>query len=287
MGLGDFFKNIFGKKACDFCGTEVGMMGRNKIKNDAIICNKCKLNCSKYIRTSRYTKEELDGHIEYMKRQDRLFKEVVSEGHPYTVPSAFTDQAVSFYDDFGMFRIMDRHESKDRLIEMFRYDQVASYEAYLEETQPTEAGKPKEFKEYGVKIRMISPLDNTDELKPGTMAHPYVTEEIKVCLSKKSKEHDYSANIVGHFNYIFGVGDDTKGLFSFGPTTKQKRDLAAAKAMGSAFAAAIKVAKDGEEALTEEKKAELKEGMKKVDDAQTNGLAVYTRRADEAEAKLM
>ena len=33
MGLCDFFKNIFGKKACAFCGKEVGMMDRSKIKN--------------------------------------------------------------------------------------------------------------------------------------------------------------------------------------------------------------------------------------------------------------
>lgn len=33
MGLGDFFKNIFGKKNCALCGKECGMMHRSKIKN--------------------------------------------------------------------------------------------------------------------------------------------------------------------------------------------------------------------------------------------------------------
>ena len=34
MGLGDFFKNIFGKKTCAFLVGECGMMRRPKIKGD-------------------------------------------------------------------------------------------------------------------------------------------------------------------------------------------------------------------------------------------------------------
>ncbi len=37
MGLGDFFKNIFGKKTCAFCGGECGMLDRTKIKGDEYI----------------------------------------------------------------------------------------------------------------------------------------------------------------------------------------------------------------------------------------------------------
>ena len=37
MGIGDFFKKTFGKQVCAFCGQEVGMMKRDKIKNDEFI----------------------------------------------------------------------------------------------------------------------------------------------------------------------------------------------------------------------------------------------------------
>ena len=45
MGLGDFFKNIFGKKTCAFCGGECGMLNRTKIKQNGIKMNVhlCKL----------------------------------------------------------------------------------------------------------------------------------------------------------------------------------------------------------------------------------------------------
>ena len=42
----------------------------------------------------------------------------------------------------------------------------------------------------------------------------------------------------------------------------------------------------GEEAVTEADKEKLKEGINAMNDAATGGMAVYTRRADDAEAKI-
>jgi hypothetical protein len=46
------------------------------------------------------------------------------------------------------------------------------------------------------------------------------------------------------------------------------------------------VAKNGADSLTEDKVAEIQQNMNAMADAQTGGLAVYTRRANEAEAKI-
>ena len=91
-------------------------------------------------------------------------------------------------------------------------------------------------------------------------------------------------NIVAHFDFIFGVHDDTKGLFDFGPTRQQKREREAMKAMGGMFGAAIKAAKTGE--VSADAVAKAQDAMNKVDDAATSGLAEYSRRADAAEAKI-
>ena len=56
MGIGDFFKKTFGKQTCAFCGKEVGMMSRDKIKNDEFICSDCKRTCSRFIQVYRMTK---------------------------------------------------------------------------------------------------------------------------------------------------------------------------------------------------------------------------------------
>jgi len=293
MGLGDFFKNIFGKKTCAFCGGECGMMSRTKIKGDEYICSKCDDMCSNFIRKSRFTKDELAGHMEYMKRLDRIYNEVILPNikKHESYPSATQRQGIEFFDDFGMFRIMDgSRDNKDRYpTELIRYDQVASYEPYYEEAEPEEAGKPKVFREGGIVIRLVGALDDTTKMQKGLRAHPYITEEIKVCFATNDREKEnylkYAENAIHHFDYIFGVHDDEHALFSFGMNEKEKRDLKAAVAFTKTAFDAVKVAKNGGE-MSEEKKAEVMENMHAIDDAQTGGLAKYTRAADSAEAKI-
>lgn len=280
MGIGDFFKKRFGKQTCAFCGQEVGMLKRDKIKNDEFICHDCRRTCSRYIQVYRFTKDELLGHMEYMKRQGKLV-ESISKLRGYRIPSA-SRQGIIFYDEVGMFRVYNSDKDDKYPMEMIRYDQVAKYEPYCIETEPTEAGKEKEFKEGGVKITLVGGQTDLSQMPKGLRAHPYITEEITIQLDKKNMT--YAENIIQHFGTIFGVHDDTKGLFSFGPTKQQKREMDAMKAMGGMFKEAIKAAKTGE--VSEDAAAKVADAMNKVDDASTSGLAKYSRLADEAEAKI-
>lgn len=284
MGIGDWFKKTFGKQPCAFCGKEVGMMSRDKIKNGEFICSDCKRTCSRYIQVYRMTKDELLGHMEYMKRQGKLVASMESLKER-RIPSAGR-QGIRFYDEAGMFRIYDVDKDDRYAMEMIRYDQVAKYEPYLDEAEPDEPGKEKVFGECGVKLTLVGGADDLSHMPKGLRAHPYITQEITIKVNDRDKhigELDVN-QIICHFDHIFGVGDDTKGLFDFGPTTQQKREGAALKAMGSMFGAAIQAAKTGE--VSEDAAAKVADAMNKVDDAATSGLAKYSRLADEAEAKI-
>lgn len=294
MGIGSFFKNIFGKKTCAFCGGECGMLSRTKIMGDEYICSKCDDMCSFHIRKSRFTKEALAGHMEYMKRSDRIYKEVALTGErSERFPSATSRQGIEFFDDIGMFRIIDGSKDGREQYpkEMFRYDQVANYEPYLDESEETdENGKKKKvFGEGGIKITLVGALDDTTTMRKGLRAHPYITDEITVCFAANDREKQnyliYAENAISHFDHIFGVNDDRLGLFSFGMTTKEKRDVKAGVAFAKTAIDAIKIAKSGGE-ISDEKREEIQQNMNAIDDAQTGGLAEYTRRADAAEAKI-
>ena len=284
MGIGEWFKKTFGKQACAFCGKEVGMLSRDKIKNGEFICSDCKRTCSRYIQVYRLTKEELLGHMEYMKRQGKLV-EAMESLKQRRVPSAGR-QGFLFYDEAGMFRIYDVDKDHRYAMEMIRYDQVASYEPYLEEAEPEEPGKEKVFGEWGVRITLVGAETDLTQLPKGLRPHPYITNEISVKINDRDKhigELDVN-HIISHFDTIFGVNDSSRGLFSFGPTTQQKREGEAMKAMGGMFAAAVKAAKTGQ--VSEDVQAQVADAMNKVDDAATSGLAKYSRLADEAEAKI-
>ena len=280
MGIGDFFKKTFGKQTCAFCGKEVGMMGRDKIKNDEFICSDCKRTCSRYIQVYRFTKDELLGHMEYMKRQGKLV-ESISALRGYRIPSA-SRQGIIFYNEVGMFRVYNSDKDDKYPMEMIRYDQVAKYEPYLIESEPSEPGKEKEFKEGGVKITLVGGRDDLSQMPKGLRAHPYITEQITISLTKDNMK--YVDNIIQVFDGIFGAGDNSKGMFDFGPTKQQKREGEALKAMGSMFGAVIKAAKAGE--VPADAMAQVQDTMNKIEDAATTGLAKYSRLADEAEAKI-
>ena len=283
MGLGDFFKKTFGKQTCAFCGAEAGMMSRTKIRNDEFICTDCSHGCSRFVELYRFTREELLGHMEYMKRQAKLC-ELLDGKFSTVVPSATNQQSIEFYDDYGMFRIRDRDQDRKYTKELIRYDQVANYEPYCDESEPDEPGGEKLFGECGVKLTLVGGRDDLARMPKGLRAHPYITETITVCVNNRDKHVGMLDvnNIVHHFDRIFGVHDDTRGLFSFGPTKKQKRDMEAVKAMGGMFGAAIRAARTGQ--VSGEDAAQVAGAMNKVEDAATGGLAHYTRLADEAEA---
>jgi len=246
-----------------------------------------------YVRKSRFDVDGLREHMEYMQKVDRIYKEValMGETRPLRYPSATRRQGIEFFDEIGMFRIIDGSRDNDERYpkELFRYDQVASYEPYIEESDSDDDDGKKVFGEGGIIIRLVGTPDDTSRMRKGLRAHPYILDEIKVCFAENDREKDdylkYAENAIQHFNYIFGVNDDTKGLFNFGMTKSEKRDLMGNVAFAKTAFEAIKLAKSGGE-LSEEKAAEIRENLNKMDDAQTGGLSEYTRRADAAEAKI-
>ena len=100
------FKKKFGKQVCTFCGQEVGMMNRDKIKNDEFICHDCRRTCSRYIQVYRYTKDQLLDHMEYMKRQGKLL-ESISALKGYRLPdgSSLLDRILDSLDVFVGFAV--------------------------------------------------------------------------------------------------------------------------------------------------------------------------------------
>lgn len=292
MGLGNFFKSKFEKKNCALCGKECGMMKRSKLRGDDYICDECGDKCSRYIRLSELTLDEVRGHIEYMKKQNRLFEEVYSkEVKKQTLPSVLKEEGIEFCDNLGMFRIVHaNYHGRGKMKELFRYDQVANYEAYIEETPSSEPGKEPEFEECGLKIKLLggNMIGINTENKRGLRPHPYIKHELKICFSKRDpKVFREAGYAVGKFDAIFGVHDHEGGGFlGLGRSKEEKREDAADVAMAATFGMIFKAAKEGAESFTEEEKARFAEHVKTIDDAATGGMAVYTRRADEAESRV-
>lgn len=280
MGL---FDKLFGKEKCVLCGAEVGAMHRDKIKDKQYICNECAKKCSAYVRLSEMDKPAIEEHINFMANREKIYQNSFTGTTLY--PSTVKHYAIKFSKDAGMLAVIDQKNNKGKINhEVIRYDEIASYEYYKEMNRPTQQGGQETFKEDGVILHLVQPFGyNSDMEQKGLRVHPYIKQDIKLCFRTSEKETDYAKNALQHLDGIFGVHSHDHALFG-GMTTAAKRDLKAKVDMAKLMGGAVKAAVKGEsgEGLQDKFVA----AQNSAADALSDGLAVYSRRADEAEAKV-
>lgn len=159
-----FFSNLFAKQNCAVCGKECGTLHRSKLRDGQFLCDDCGNKCSKYIRLSELTLDEAKEHMEYMARMKRVFDEVFNktEFRVNEYPSTPSQMGLVFCDELGMLYIDDRTGGRGKMPELIRYDQIASYEEYLDETPAKEPGQKPTLNGGGLKIRLVQPRGITE-----------------------------------------------------------------------------------------------------------------------------
>lgn len=284
-----FFSNLFAKQNCAVCGKECGTLHRSKLWDGQFICDDCGDRCSKYIRLSELTLDQVREHMAYMEKMERVFHEVFekTELRVNAYPSTPSQMGLVFCDELGLMYIRDRTGGRGKMPELIRYDQIASYEEYLDETPAKEPGKEPTLNGGGLKIRLVQPRGITEaQTRRGLQPHPYIKQELVICFSKRDRREIGYAHIARqHLDHIFGVHDNETSLFGSGMSKAEKRNLKGAAGMINAMGAVASAAMKGG-TLTEEQKAQFVENINAANDAQTGGMALYTRRADAAFAQV-
>ena len=207
-----FFSNLFSKQNCTFCNKEVGALGRKKLHDGNYICKECEKNCSAFIDPARFDTEYIKNHMEYMKKQDTLYKkefEVLDKKQK----ERFVHEGyygLEFADDIAMFEVIDPKANKRNYKELFRYDQIKDYETYAEPNMSTGEGQ-KKYSEVGIRIKLnckigINSAGNSEA--ETNLAHPYV-EELKILCAKNTDSSTDNTWAIQHLNKIFGRASGT------------------------------------------------------------------------------
>ena len=285
-----FLSNLFSKQTCAFCSKEVGAMKRKKMKDGNYICKECEKNCSAFIDPSKFDVEFIKKHIEYMKKQDILYKKefetldkkrrerFVNEGY----------YGLEFADDIAMFEVIDPKASKRNYKELFRYDQINDYEIYSKPNNSVGDGQ-KKYSEVGIKIILdcqigINAVGNSDA--KNKLVHPYVEELNILCKKNTDISTDNTSMAIGHLNKIFGrASNSVFGAVkeSFIGTEHQRQGYKAGadalKAMGSLAKSKI----TGNEADTKKAKEKMKQAVDSGFAYISENRSKYTKIANEAE----
>ena len=283
-----FLSNLFSKQTCSFCNKEVGMTKRKKLRDKNYICSDCEKNCSAYIEVSDFDKDFIREHMEYMKKQDALYKKEV-EQLDKKEKERFVNawNGIVFIDSIGMMEIVSPKYDKKNVKELFRYDQIQDFNYY---TVDNTSGEGKKYSESGIEIIFRCPLDEngwTNRENTGGRQHPYV-RKIRIPFEKNTDDSTGGSLAKNHLNELFGMASENfVGSIkdSFVGTGKQK---AQAKAKVDAIKSLGKLAKSAitkdEEGIESSKKG-LNTSTQDLLDATYNYGARYTKIADDAEKR--
>ena len=135
--------------------------------------------------------------------------------------------------------IDDRTGGRGKMPELIRYDQIASYEEYLDETPAKEPGQKPTLNGGGLKLKLVQPRGITEaETRRGLHPHPYIKQELVICFSKRDRREIGYAHIARqHLDHIFGVHDNETSMFGRRMSKAEERELKGQMGMTTASTA--------------------------------------------------
>ena len=287
MGL---FSNLFSKQECSFCGNQVGMLNRDSLINkEGYICKECQKKCSPLVKIGRFTKAQVDEHMRYMENQNKIFEEAF-ENLDKDKKQRFVciETGVEFANDIAMFRYISPLANKKLYKELFRYDQIKSYEPYMIENTNNQG--EKKYSEVGIIIKLFTSWGVGNEQFKGSRGyHPYV-EEIKVPRHKNVDSYT-SDPMIDYLDKLFGRYEDNSLIggikSSFIGTNKERQQMKVAseglKALGSFAKSKI----TGNEDDVEKAKENLNTLKNDAADLATGNRITYTRIANDVEDRIL
>ena len=278
---------LFSKEECVFCGSKVGFFSRKRlVNNEGYICKECEKKTSALINVGRFTKAELQEHINYMEAQDKLYKEAfLSIDKNKKDRYMCVETGVEFANEIAMFKFHSPMCDKKRIYqELFRYDQIKSYEPYFIENTNSQGGK--KYSEVGVIIKLNCSCEPGMNNYIGNRSyHPYISE-LKV---PRHKNVDSFSNdtLITYLDKLFGKYEDTSVIGSIKSsiigTNKERQQIKVAseglKALGNLAKAKI----TGED-VNENTMNTFKDDAA---DLLTGNRATYTKVANDVEAQIL
>ena len=282
-----FFSNIFGKQECSFCGNQVSVLNRDALVNkEGYICKDCSKKCSESVNIGRFTKQQVEEHMKYMEKQNELYEKAFV---PVENKQRFmcVETGIEFADEIAMFRYVSPKANKKVYKELFRYDQIKSYEPYLVNNTNSEG---KKYSEVGVKIKLYCSFDPSEkQFANSKNYHPYV-EELKIPRHKNVDSFNNDP-LIDYLDKLFGKYEDNSVLggikSSLIGTNKEREQMKVASEGLKAFGSLAKSKITGKEEDADKAKENAEKLKDDALDLATGNRATYTKIANSVEEKFL
>lgn len=284
---------LFSKEQCAFCDNKVGFFSRKRlINNEGYICKECEKKCSSLVNVSRFTKARLEEHMKYMEDQNKIFEEAFEEIDKKDRQRFMCiETGVEFADKIAMFRYLSPASNKKIYKELFRYDQIKSYEQYKIQNTNQQGGK--KYSEVGIKIKLYSSWGaNGADLNAylgNRSYHPYVEE---LTVPRHKNVDDYTSDpMIDYLDKLFGRYEDKSFVggikSSIVGTNKERAQIKVASEGVKALGSLAKSKITGKEEDSEKAKANMDALKNDAADLATGNRTSYTRIANDVENQIL
>lgn len=244
---------LFSKEACAFCGKEVGMLKRTKMKTKDFICNDCKRKTNYFARMDYTTRDAAQAMMENLPVEAAEFEK------SYDGAESRFDSAERSFKTWhigsdtihyrrnsrnGGFQLKTNSSTSYESVPVFWYDRVMPYQ-FSSADGPSFSRRSEMLDQNANPATLEVSKDSEGKLTGGTIKIPYDEETIREIRLKV--DVDSEKNLATAQDFVDTFNDNRRNYIARSLSTQEQKAKMQVRNIGDTAAAAIKAAVKGED----------------------------------------
>ncbi len=243
---------LFSKEACAFCGTEVGMLKRSKLKTKEYICNKCKIKTNPFARMDYTSKDNAQLMMNSLAQEADEFEKSFdsAENRFQSAERSFKtwdlgNHRVQYRCNtrLGGFQIISENHSRYEHIPVFYFDSMIPYQFSSDNKNLSDFRKNEIMNRNAEYVTVREEKDMDGKLTACTIIIPYNDECIREIRLNGNVTDESGKNVF--YDLAERINSDRRVWIDNGIYNAQRKNEMQLRNLGDTAAAVLKAAATG------------------------------------------
>ncbi len=243
---------LFSKEACAFCGTEVGMLKRSKLKTKEYICNECKIKTNPFARMDYTSKDNAQLMMNSLAQEADEFEKSFdsAENRFQSAERSFKtwdlgNHRVQYRCNtrLGGFQIISENHSRYEHIPVFYFDSMIPYQFSSDNNNLSDFRKNEIMNRNAEYVTVREEKDMEGKLTACTIIIPYNDECIREIRLNGNVTDESEKNVF--YDLAERINSDRRVWIDNGIYNAQRKNEMQLRNLGDTAAAVLKAAATG------------------------------------------
>lgn len=243
---------LFSKEACAFCGTEVGMLKRSKLKTKEYICNECKIKTNPFARMDYTSKDNAQLMMNSLAQEADEFEKSFdsAENRFQSAERSFKTWDLGNHriqyrcnTRLGGFQIISENHSRYEHIPVFYFDTMIPYQFSSDNNNLSDFRKNEIMNRNAEYVTVREDKDMEGKLTACTIIIPYNDECIREIRLNGNVNDESGKNVF--YDLAERINSDRRVWIDNGIYNAQRKNEMQLRNLGDTAAAVLKAAATG------------------------------------------